>query len=115
MQLTTSPSGPRACHPRLARLPLAPVLGWVVPVAVGRRVRLLGLAGIRRDEAGSGLLLPGCRAVHTMGMRFALDLVFLDRSLRPVEIHRGVPPRRLAFVPGAGAVLELPAAGGAAA
>jgi uncharacterized protein len=63
-------------------------------------------------RAGAGLLIPGCRSVHTFGMRFALDLVFLDFNLRPVALHRAVPPRRFAFEPRAQAVLELPAASG---
>lgn len=97
---------------RLAALPTALVLGHRVPVAVSRRARLLGLAGIERPRAGTGLLIPGCRSVHTFGMRFALDLVFLDREMRPLAVRRRVPPRRVAFSYGARAVLELPAAGG---
>ena len=95
---------------RLLALPTALVLGRRFPVAVGRRARLLGLAGIERSRAGAGLLIPGCRSVHTFGMRFALDLVFLDREMRPLGVRRAVPPRRVAFSYGARAVLELPAA-----
>ena len=94
---------------RLDRLPTALVLGRRVPVAVGRRARLVGLAGLERARAGAGLLIPGCRSVHTFGMRFALDLVFLDREMRPVSIRHGVAPGRVAFSPAAHAVLELPA------
>jgi hypothetical protein len=53
--------------------------------------------------------LPGCRGVHTFGMRFPLDLVFLDLDWRPVSVRQGVPPRRFASDRGAEAVLELPA------
>jgi uncharacterized protein len=87
-------------------------------VAVSRRVRFLGLTLLDRRSAGAGLLLPGCRSVHTFGMRFPLDLVFLDVDLRPVSLRRAVPPGRFAFDWRARAVLELPArepeAGGAA-
>lgn len=89
------------------------MLGRRVPVAVGPRARLLGLAGLDRAAAGGGLLLPRCRSVHTFGMRFALDLYFLDAGMRPVAVRRAVPPRRLAFVAGARAVLEVPARSGA--
>jgi uncharacterized membrane protein (UPF0127 family) len=41
-------------------------------------------------------------------MRFALDLVFLDRDLRPVSVRRSVPGRRLAIERRARSVLELP-------
>jgi uncharacterized protein len=72
----------------------------------------LGLSLLDRRRAGLGLLIPGCRGVHTFGMRFALDLVFLDFELRPVSVRRAVPPRRFAFEPRAQAVLELPSTRG---
>src|ERR1700741_4358634 len=93
---------------RLRKLPLATVLGREVAVAAGIRPRLLGLARLDRAEAGRGLLIPRCASVHTFGMRFALDLVFLDRAGRPVSARRRGPPRRLAFDRRASAVLELP-------
>lgn len=94
---------------RLRRLPVADALGYEVPVAVALPVRLLGLSRLDREQAGSGLLIPRCRSIHTFGMRFALDLVFLDRDDRPCSVRRGVPPRRLAWDRRASAVLELPA------
>jgi len=84
------------------------VLGRDVPVAEGVRARLLGLAGLSEGEAGAGLLIPRCSHVHTFGMRFPLDLVFLDRDSRPLLVVRRVPPRRFAGLCGANAVLELP-------
>lgn len=95
---------------RLRDLPTTTVLGREVPVCVSRRARLLGLARLDRARAGAGLLLPRCRSVHTFGMRFALDLVFLDRSGRPCSVRLCVPPRRVAADRRASAVLELPAA-----
>ncbi len=79
-----------------------------MPVAIGPRARLLGLALLDREQAGPGLLIPRCASVHTFGMRFALDLVFVDRRGRPLAIHRRVGRRRVVAVSGAGAVLELP-------
>jgi len=86
------------------------VEGRRVPVAATRRARLLGLAFLDRGAAGAGLLIPRCRSVHTFGMRFSLDLVFLDLNLRPVARRYSVPPRRIAFERRAQAVLELPSA-----
>src|SRR5680860_118346 len=94
---------------RLSRLPIADVLGHEAPVATGLRSRLLGLSHLDREQAGPGLLIPRCSSVHTFGMRFALDLVFLDRRGVPVAVRRGVPPRRVASHRAAAAVLELPA------
>lgn len=97
---------------RLDRLPRRLVLGREVAVAADRRARLLGLSGLGREQAGAGLLIPRCASVHTFGMRFALDLLFLDRGGALLRERRGVPPRRLAWCLGAAAVLELPAGAG---
>ncbi len=96
--------------PRLRELPSMTILGLVVPVATGPRARLLGLAHLNRNEVGTGLLIPRWSSVHTFGMRFALDLVFLDGDGRPLAFRRAVPPRRLAGEPRAAAVIELPTA-----
>ncbi len=95
-------------HRRLRDLPAATVLGREVPVATGLRARLLGLSRLGRTEAGPGLLIPRCASVHTFGMRFDLDLVFLDRAGRPLSIRRRVRPRHIAVDRRASAVLELP-------
>jgi uncharacterized protein len=100
--------------PRLARLP--PATGLPAPLA-GRDVRrahtplarLRGLAGLRALPPHAGLLLPRTRAIHTFGMRFALDLVWLDADGRIVRVDRAVPPRRARACRGAVAVVELPA------
>jgi hypothetical protein len=81
--------------------------GRAVPVAASLRSRLLGLAGLDRGAA-PGLLIPGFRAVHTIGMRFELDLHFLDAQGLPVSVLRAVPPRRFALEVRARKVLELP-------
>ena len=94
--------------PRLDRLPLRSVLGREVPAAVDFRARLLGLAFLRREDAGAGLLIPRCASVHTFGMRFALDLVFLDEREAPLAVRRQVRPCRFVFHRGASAVLEIP-------
>jgi uncharacterized membrane protein (UPF0127 family) len=72
------------------------------------RDRLVGLAW-RREPPAEGLLLPRTRSVHTFGMRFALDLHWLDAAGGVVRIDRAVPPRRLRTCLRARAVLELPA------
>src|SRR6476469_9029614 len=95
--------------PRLRRLPLATVLDQRVYVARGPRARLLGLAHLNREAAGPGLLIPRCSSVHTFGMRFPLDLHFIDAGGEVISIRRAVPPRRFAFCRQASAVLEIPA------
>ena len=95
--------------PRLRKLPRAAVLGREVPVATGRCARLLGLAHLDREAAGPGLLIPRCASVHTFGMRFALDLHFLDRHGVLLAVRLGVPARRVLVARAAHAVLEIPA------
>jgi uncharacterized protein len=79
-----------------------------VPVAKDFRTRLLGLSRRDRAEAGAGLLIPRCSSIHTFGMRFQLDVFFLDAEGRVVAVHRRVPPRRVVWRRGAAAVLEIP-------
>ena len=93
---------------RLRHLAVTSVLERRVPVAHSPLARLLGLAMLERERAGAGLLIPSCRSVHTFGMRFALDVVFLDEELRPLAVRTAMPPRRFAGLRGARAVLELP-------
>lgn len=98
--------------PRLRRLPSSVVLGRDVLVASGPRARLLGLARLDRGQAGPGLLIPRCASVHTFGMRFSLDVYFLDDKGRVVSVRRGVRPRCVVLCRAAAAVLEIPAAEG---
>ena len=70
--------------------------------------RLLGLA-LRKKAPDHALLIPRCRCVHTFGMRYALDLVWLDRSGAVLAVDGRVPPNRLVARRGAWAVLEAPA------
>jgi uncharacterized protein len=79
-----------------------------LPVAKGFRTRLRGLAFRDRGDAGPGLLIPRCAGVHTFGMRFELDVYFLDREGRVLSVRRRVPPRRLLWQRGARKVLEIP-------
>ena len=65
---------------------------------------LLGRNELARDE---GLLLRPAGSVHTACMRFAIDVVFLDRELVVVAIERELAPWRAAGKRRAHAALEL--------
>jgi uncharacterized protein len=94
--------------PRAELTPCPPQLaGRGLRRAAGPLARLLGLAGLRTPPA-AGLLLPRTRSIHTVGMRFALDLAWLDRDGRVVRVDRGVRPWRLRSCRAARAVVELP-------
>ena len=76
-------------------------------VASTRRARSRGLLG--RDGIDGALWLPGVRAVHTLGMRFALDVAWVDRSGRVVRTRHMAPGRASTWVPRAAGVLEAEA------
>ena len=78
-----------------------------VVIAEGFWARAKGLAW-RRWPPDHALLIPGCRSVHTFGMRFALDIVFLDARGRVVRLERAVPRNRVLVCRAAAAVLEAP-------
>ncbi|MDD3450003.1 MAG: DUF192 domain-containing protein [Gammaproteobacteria bacterium] len=85
------------------------LVGCNIRQADSFRKRLLGLLGQNRLQAGQGLWLKPCRGIHTIGMRHAIDVVFLDARHRVVGIERGVPPNRIRTqLREARSVLELP-------
>ncbi len=57
--------------------------------------RLRGLLGRPSLGSGAALLIERCGSIHTVGMRFAIDTVFLDRAWRVVRLRRDVRPGRL--------------------
>ena len=69
--------------------------------------RLRGLLGRSSLGPDAALLIERCGAVHTVGMRFAIDVVFLDRAWRIVRIALDVRPGRLLVGGGLWAVRAL--------
>jgi len=71
--------------------------------------RMVGLLGQRSLEPGCGLYIIPSQAVHTFGMAFAIDVVFIDKKDRVVGVRHAVAPHRLVrpFWKALG-VLELP-------
>jgi Flp pilus assembly protein TadG len=55
------------------------------------------------------MLLAPCTAVHTIGMRFPIDVVFVDRQGYAVKIVRNLRPWRMALATGGRAVIEMAA------
>jgi len=71
----------------------------------GRMVGFLSKSTIHPDE---GLWFDDCAAIHTVGMRARIDVIFLNSAQRVLRIDRSVPQFRLAVAcPGAHAVVEL--------
>jgi len=84
-------------------------LGQRVQLANGWWRRAVGLLGRPDLPEGSGILLVPCASVHTLGMRFPVDVAFLDGKGRILETRPDLPPGRFA-VGGddVHATLELP-------
>jgi uncharacterized membrane protein (UPF0127 family) len=74
------------------------------------RKRLVGLLGRRALDPGSALWLFPSNAIHTIGMRFPIDVVMLSRNATVVKVWAGVRPYSVVW-PNfqAQSVLELPA------
>ena len=71
--------------------------------------RMRGLLGRSELEPGEGILLRPANSVHMFFMRFAIDVVFVDRDLAVRKIVERLRPWRMAGCRGAKGALELPA------
>jgi uncharacterized protein len=84
-------------------------IATAVERAVTRASRRRGLLGRDGLNASCALMLEPCAAVHTAFMRFAIDVVFLDREGYAVKIVRNLVPWRIAVAPRAHVVVEMAA------
>src|SRR5690242_15966995 len=65
-----------------------------VELAISRAERRRGLLGRQRLEPGAALVLAPCFAVHTAGMQFPIDVVFVNKQGLAVRVVRGLAPWR---------------------
>jgi uncharacterized membrane protein (UPF0127 family) len=78
----------------------------VADTSAKRRTGLLKHSSLNEGE---GLWIAPCEGVHTFGMRFPIDIVFLSRRRQVLKLRPAVPARRIAVCLRAHSVLELPA------
>ncbi|MCL2605952.1 MAG: DUF192 domain-containing protein [Coriobacteriia bacterium] len=73
--------------------------------------RMRGLLGTSQHQLDFDVLhLVPCKGVHTYGMKYSLDLAFLDKQGEVIASRRGVLPNKLCMSPkGTQSVLERPA------
>lgn len=71
-----------------------------------RRKGLLGREGL---AVGEGMWILPCESVHTFGMKFAIDLVYIDRKQRVRKVRSAVQPWRMSACLTAHSVIELAA------
>jgi uncharacterized membrane protein (UPF0127 family) len=86
-------------------------LATALAVADTHWTRLRGLLGLRSSDFrnGSGLWIVPCHGVHTVGMGFPIDVVYLDQVMTVIYIQHDLRPWRFAPVrTQAASVLELP-------
>ena len=83
------------------------MLATRLEVANSAQARQKGLLGRDGLAQGEGLWIVPCESVHTFFMRFAIDLVYLDRKNRVKKVRSGVGPWRLSACFSAHSVIEL--------
>lgn len=72
--------------------------------------RMKGLLGKTSLPEASGLWLKPCKGVHTFGMGFNIDVVFLNKENQVVAVYNNLHPNQLTRIyPKAATVIELPA------
>jgi len=70
--------------------------------------RLIGLLGTKSMRIDQGLLIEPCTSIHTIGMSFPIDVVFMDCHWVVTAIFTNVPPCRIKLSPkNTKCVLEL--------
>ena len=74
--------------------------------SASRRRGLLGRDGL---EPGAALVIAPCNSIHMFFMRFAIDVVYVDRAGRVRKIVRALRPWRISAAMSAYAVIELAA------
>jgi len=71
--------------------------------------RLRGLLGRMRLRSDEGLWLVPCQGIHTIGLLFPIDVIYLDDSLKVIHLIEHLGPFRIAGIRRhASSVLELP-------
>lgn len=71
--------------------------------------RLCGLYRLPVLSCHQGLYIAPCWAIHTVAMRYPIDVVFLDKGLNELKRVDGLLPYRLVICWHAVAAVELPA------
>ena len=98
---------PRECFQ--LETPEGTVLARHARVAASWLARMVGLLGRRELPQGEALVFPACNSIHTFGMRFPIDVLFVDRGWRVVAVRETLPPGRMVWpIWKAWGVVELP-------
>jgi uncharacterized membrane protein (UPF0127 family) len=85
------------------------LLGDAIEVADTSSKRRTGLLKHASLPEGHGLWIVPCEAVHTFGMTFPIDVLFLNKKRKVLKVRKDMGRRRMAIWLIAHSVLELPA------
>ena len=80
---------------RLTNITQATTVGTQITIADTFLTRLIGLMGRKRLDAGCGLLIKPSSGIHTIGMRFAIDVVALNKNMVVLKLWPRVVPFRM--------------------
>ena len=99
-----------ARYVRVSNVERGSVLAERCRVATGLFQTVFGLHLLPRLAQGEGLLLPGATTIDTTFMRYAIDLVFVDRDRRVTKLVPALVPWRIVWGSAGGRdCIELPA------
>lgn len=82
-------------------------LGDAIDLADTSTTRNVGLLKHTHLEPGHGLWIKPCEGIHMFFMKFAIDLVYIDKQLRVKKVVRGIRPWRISLCLSAHSVMEL--------
>lgn len=85
------------------------ILADAAEVADTSEKRRVGLLKHTSLEPGQGLWIVPCESVHSFFMKFAIDLVYLDRKKKVRKVRHRMVPWRMSACLTAHSILELPA------
>ncbi len=69
--------------------------------------RMIGLLKTKELLETKGLFIPNCRAIHTFGMQYSIDVVFINKQLKIIKVIQSCLPNRLAWSFESYSVIEL--------
>lgn len=80
-----------------------------VSVADSFLTRLKGLLATKQLETGKGLVIRPCSSIHTVGMNYDIDVVFVGSDDNVLKVVSNMPANRFSLCRKSSYVVELPA------
>ena len=71
--------------------------------------RLKGLLGTTALPHGEGFIIKPCSSVHTFGMKYSIDVLFVDKNHKIIKKNENMRPGQVSMAFGSSYVIELPA------